>query len=73
MSHIFDCEKTRKLRQTQHKVYGINSVFGDKVSWRKTRFKVVAYISNLLGSNNVKYNVLGKETKEMLNIVSVPS
>ena len=40
---------------------------GDKLSWRKTRFKLVAYISNLLGSDNVKYSILGEELKEMLN------
>ena len=27
---------------------------GDKLSWRRTKFKLVAYVSNLLGSNNVK-------------------
>ena len=26
---------------------------GDKLSWRRTKFKLVAYVSNLLGSNNV--------------------
>ena len=41
---------------------------GDKLSWRHTNFKLVAYISNLLGSNNVKYNLLGEGMKEMLNI-----
>ena len=41
---------------------------GDKLSWSRTRFKLVSYISYLLGSDNVKYNILGKELKEMLNI-----
>ena len=31
-------------------------LIGDKV----TKYKLVAYVSNLLGSNNVKYTVLGK-------------
>ena len=45
----------------------------DKLCWRWTKFKLVAYISNLLGSNNVKYNVLGKGMKEMLGITGDPS
>ena len=38
---------------------------GDKLSWSRTRFKLVSYISYLLGSDNVKYNILGKELKEL--------
>ena len=41
---------------------------GDRLSWRRTKFKLVAYVSNLLGSNNVRFNVLGEGLKEMLNI-----
>ena len=40
----------------------------DNLSWRLTKFKLVAYVSNLLGSNNIKYNVLGEGMKEMLGI-----
>ena len=43
-------------------------LIGDKLSWRRTKFKLVAYVSNLLGSNNVKYNVLGEGMKEVLGI-----
>ena len=32
------------------------------------RFKLIAYMSHLLGSNNVKINHLGKELKGMLII-----
>ena len=39
---------------------------GDKLIWRRTKFKLVAYESNLLGSNNVKDNVLGLGMKGML-------
>ena len=46
---------------------------GDKLSWRRTKFKLVAYMSNLLGSNNVKCNVLGEGMKEMLGIAGDPS
>ena len=45
---------------------------GDKLSWRRTQFKLVAYVSNLLGYNNVEYNVLGEGIKEMLGIAGVP-
>ena len=33
---------------------------GDKLSRRRTKFKMVTFVSNLLGFNNVKYNVLGE-------------
>ena len=29
---------------------------GDPLSWRRTRFKLIAYLSNLLGSNNVRFS-----------------
>ena len=45
---------------------------GDKLSWRQTKFMLVAYVSNFLGSNNVKYNVLGEGMKEMLGIAGDP-
>ena len=41
---------------------------GNKLSWRRTKFELVAYVSNLLGSNNVRFNLLGEGMKEMLNI-----
>ena len=41
---------------------------GDKLSWRRTKFKLVPYLSTLLGSNNVRFNLLGEGMKEMLNI-----
>ena len=41
---------------------------GDKLSWRQTKFKLVAYVSNILGSNNFRFNLLGEGTKDMLNI-----
>ena len=45
---------------------------GDKLSWRRTKFKLVAYVSNLLGSNNVRFNLLGEEMKEMLSLAEPP-
>ena len=38
---------------------------GDKLCWTHTKFKLVAYLSNLLSS---KYNILGEGMKEMLGI-----
>ena len=37
---------------------------GDKLSWRRTKSKLVAYVSNLL----VRLYLLGEGMKEMLNI-----
>ena len=45
---------------------------GDKLSWRRTKFKLVAYVSNLLGSNNVRFNLLGEGMKEVLGIAEPP-
>ena len=45
---------------------------GDKLSWRRTKFKLVAYVSNLLGSNNVRFNILGGGMKEVLGIAEPP-
>ena len=66
------------------KVYDIKSLFGDhylcsdhkkrnRIFAQGLRFNLVAYISNLLGSNNVKSNVLGEGMKEMLGIGGDPS
>ena len=44
----------------------------DEFSWWRTKFKLVAYISNLLGSNDIKFDILGEELKEMLNIHTLP-
>ena len=35
----------------------------DKLSWKGMTFKLAAYVSNLLGSNNVRFNLLGKSMK----------
>ena len=39
---------------------------GDPLSWRRTRFKLIAYLSNLLGSDNVRLTQLGENLKAML-------
>ena len=44
---------------------------GNKLSWRRIRFKLVAYISNLLDSDNVKCHILGEGMKEMLDIAGL--
>ena len=45
---------------------------GDELSWRRTKFKLVAYVSSLLGSNNVRFNLLGEGMKEVLGIAEPP-
>ena len=39
---------------------------GDPSSWTQTRFKLIAYLSNLLGSDNVRLRQLGESLKAML-------
>ena len=39
---------------------------GDPLSWRRTRFKLIAYLSNLLGSNNGRMMQLGESLRAML-------
>ena len=41
-------------------------LLGDPLSWRRTRFKLIAYLSNLLGSNNCRLMQLGERLKTML-------
>ena len=36
---------------------------GDKLKWRRTKFKIVAYLSHLLKSNNAILYSLGDEIK----------
>ena len=41
-------------------------LLGDPLSWRRTRFKLIAYLSNLLGSDNVRLVQLDENLKAML-------
>ena len=41
---------------------------GDKLSWRRTKFKIVTYISHLLKSNNDKYSALGDEIRGLISV-----
>ena len=41
---------------------------GDKLSWRRTKFKLVAYLTHLLRSDNVRYTSLGDEIKKLIRI-----
>ena len=41
---------------------------GDKLSWRRTKFKIVAYISHLLKSNNDRYSSLGNEIRGLISV-----
>ena len=41
---------------------------GDKLSWRRTKFKIVAYISHLFRSNNDRYSSLGDEIRGLISV-----
>ena len=41
---------------------------GDKLSWRRTKFKLVTYISHLTKSNNDKYSSLGHEIRGLISV-----
>ena len=40
----------------------------DKLSWRRTKFKIVAFLSHLLSSNNVSFTSLGEEIQKLIRI-----
>ena len=46
----------------------IDLSFFTHIDRRKTKSKLIAYLSNLLGSNNVNFKILGDELKVMLII-----
>ena len=46
----------------------IAEISGDKFSWRRTKFKIVAFLSHLLGSNNVRFTSLGDEIQKLIRI-----
>ena len=41
---------------------------GDKLSWRRTKFKIVAYLSHLLKSNNNMYSFLGNMIRRLISV-----
>ena len=41
---------------------------GDKLSWRRTKFKIVAYLSHLLKSNNNIHSSLGDEIRRLISV-----
>ena len=41
---------------------------GDKLSWRRTKFKIVAFLSHLLKSSNVRFASLGEEIQKLIRI-----
>ena len=41
---------------------------GDKLSWRCTKFKIVAFLSHLLSSSNIRYASLGEEIQKLMRI-----
>ena len=43
-------------------------ITGDKLSWRRTKFKLVAFLTHLLRSDNIRYTSLGDEIKKLIKI-----
>ena len=43
-------------------------ITGDKLSWRRTKFKLITYISHLTKSNNDKYSSLGHEIRGLISV-----
>ena len=41
---------------------------GDKLSWRRTTFNIVAYLTHLLRSDNIRFTSLGDEIKRLIRI-----
>ena len=41
---------------------------GDKLSWQRTKFKIVAFLSHLLSSNNIRFTSLGEEIQKLIRI-----
>ena len=41
---------------------------GDKLSWRRTKFKIVAFLSHLLKSSNYRFASLGEEIQKLIRI-----
>ena len=41
---------------------------GDKLSWRRTKFKIVAFLSHLLKSSNHRFASLGEEIQKLIRI-----
>ena len=41
---------------------------GDKLSWRRTKIKIVAFMSHLLSSDNIRFTSLGEEIQKLIRI-----
>ena len=41
---------------------------GDKLNWQRTKFKIVAYISHILRSDNDTYSSLGDKIKGLISV-----
>ena len=44
----------------------VGKLTGDKLNWRRTTFKIVAYLSHLLKSNNAILYSLGDKIKKLI-------
>ena len=43
-------------------------LIGDKLSWRRTKFKIVAFLSHLLSSINIRFTSLNEEIQRLTRI-----
>ena len=46
----------------------VGRLTGDKLNWRRTKFKIVAYILHLLRSDNDRYSSLGDEIRGLISV-----
>ena len=44
----------------------VERLTGDKLNWQRTKFKIVAYLSHLLKSDNANFYSLGDEIKKLI-------
>ena len=46
----------------------VGRLTGDKLNWRRTKFKIVAYLSHLLKSNNIRLTLLGDNIPKLITV-----
>ena len=44
----------------------VGRLTGDKLNWRRSKFKILAYISHLNRSDNDRYSSLGDEIRRLI-------
>ena len=46
----------------------VGRLTGDKLNWRRTKFKIVAYLSHLLKSDNIRLLLLGNQIQKLITV-----